>query len=420
MHQVMNFMEEKIMPPLFKMASNKYLLAIRDAFTSTLAIVLIGSVFLLICYFPNESWAEFIGPYVPMLSVPNTLTLGLIALYMAFAIGYALANAVNLQPLVNGVATTAIFLIMVNPLTAEGTISLAYLGSQGIFCAILAGVVTVFLNYQFTKRGILIKMPDSVPPIISAAFEMLISLGIIVVLVWAVRVAFGVNIPGLMSMLISPLAVAADSPFAVVTESLISRTLWFAGIHGGSIIAFNGGALYPFALANIDANAAAVAAGQAMPYIITPSFESFYQDSSVSAFAICLMMVVVCKSSHLKQIGKLAALPAVFGVTEPSWFGLPVVLNPIMLIPFLFANTFNLLTTWILSYLNIIGRTYVTLHWALPGFLGSYLSSGGDLRNLIWWIVLLVLNCLIYYPFIKMYDKQKMQEETEAQITTQG
>ena len=85
MHQVMNFMEEKIMPPLFKMASNKYLLAIRDAFTSTLAIVLIGSVFLLICYFPNESWAEFIGPYVPMLSVPNTLTLGLIALYMAFA-----------------------------------------------------------------------------------------------------------------------------------------------------------------------------------------------------------------------------------------------------------------------------------------------------------------------------------------------
>ena len=92
MHQVMNFMEEKIMPPLFKMASNKYLLAIRDAFTSTLAIVLIGSVFLLICYFPNESWAEFIGPYVPMLSVPNTLTLGLIALYMAFAIGYALAN----------------------------------------------------------------------------------------------------------------------------------------------------------------------------------------------------------------------------------------------------------------------------------------------------------------------------------------
>lgn len=91
-----------------------------------------------------------------------------------------------------------------------------------------------------------------------------------------------------------------------------------------------------------------------------------------------------------------------------------------MLIPFLFANTFNLLTTWILSYLNIIGRTYVTLHWALPGFLGSYLSSGGDLRNLIWWLILLVLNCLIYYPFIKMYDKQKILEETEAQISAEG
>lgn len=414
MNKVMGFMEAQIMPPLFKMASNKYLLAIRDAFTSTLAIVLIGSVFLLICYFPNDSWAAFIGPYVGMLSIPNTLTLGLIALYMSFAIGYALANAVKLQPLVNGVATVSIFLIMVNPLTEEGTISLAYLGSQGIFCAILAGVVTVFLNYQFTKRGILIKMPDSVPPIISAAFEMLISLGIIVVLVWGVRIVLGVNIPELIALLISPFAVAADSPFAVALESLVSRTLWFAGIHGGSIIAFNGGALYPFALSNIEANAAAVAAGLPMPNIITPSLESFYQDSSVSAFAICIMIAFISKSSHLKEIGKLAALPAVFGVTEPFWFGLPVVLNPIMLIPFLFANTFNLVMTWILTYLNIIGRTYVTLHWALPGFLGSYLSSGGDLRNLIWWFVLLILNCVIYYPFIKMYDKQKVQEEQAA------
>jgi len=411
MNRVMSFMESKIMPPLFKMASNKYLLAIRDAFTSTLAIVLIGSMFLLIGNFPNESWATFIAPYAQMLSIPNTLTLGLIALYMSFAIGYALANAVKLQPLVNGVATVAIFLIMINPLTDDGAISLAYLGSQGIFCAILAGITTVFLNYQFTKRGLLIKMPESVPPIISAAFEMLISLSIIVVLVWVIRIVLGVNIPELISLLISPLAVAADSPFAAMLESLVSRTLWFAGIHGGSIIAFNGGALYPFALANIEANAAAVAAGTAIPYIITPSFESFYQDSSVSAFAICIITAFICKSSHLKEIGKLATVPAVFGVTEPLWFGLPVVLNPIMLIPFLFVNTFNLVTTWCLMYFNIIGRTYVTLHWALPGFLGSYLSSGGNILNLIWWILLMIINCAIYYPFIKMYDKQKVIEE---------
>ncbi|MDQ0361807.1 PTS sugar transporter subunit IIC [Breznakia pachnodae] len=416
MNKVVQFMEDRIMPPLFKMASNKYLLAIRDAFTSTLAIVLIGSMFLLICYFPNDTWAEIVAPYVSILNVPNVLTLGMIALYMSFAIGYSLANTVKLQPLVNGVATVAIFLIMVNPLTEEGTLSLAYMGSQGIFCAILAGVITVTLNYQFTKRGILIKMPDSVPPVISAAFEMLISLSVIVVIVWGIRLVLGVNIPELISLIISPLAVAADSPLAVLSESLVSRSLWFAGIHGGSIIAFNGGALYPFALANIEANAAAVAAGQAMPYIITPSFESFFQDSSVSAFAICIMMAVKCRSSHLKEIGKLAMVPAVFGVTEPLWFGMPIVLNPIMLIPFLFTNTFNLLMTWLLSYLNVIGRTYITLHWALPGFLGSYLSSGGNVANLIWWLILMVLNCFIYYPFIKMYDRQKVDEETAVTV----
>lgn len=416
MNKVVQFMEDRIMPPLFKMASNKYLLAIRDAFTSTLAIVLIGSMFLLICYFPNDTWAEIVAPYVSILNVPNVLTLGMIALYMSFAIGYSLANTVKLQPLVNGVATVAIFLIMINPLTEEGTLSLAYMGSQGIFCAILAGVITVTLNYQFTKRGILIKMPDSVPPVISAAFEMLISLSVIVVIVWGIRLVLGVNIPELISLIISPLAVAADSPLAVLSESLVSRSLWFAGIHGGSIIAFNGGALYPFALANIEANAAAVATGQAMPYIITPSFESFFQDSSVSAFAICIMMAVKCRSSHLKEIGKLAMVPAVFGVTEPLWFGMPIVLNPIMLIPFLFTNTFNLLMTWLLSYLNIIGRTYITLHWALPGFLGSYLSSGGNIANLIWWLILMVLNCFIYYPFIKMYDRQKVDEERAVTV----
>jgi len=412
-NKIMNYLEEKVMPPLFKMSSNKYLLAVRDAFTSTLALVLIGSIFLLICYFPNKTWEAFIGPYQGMLSIPNTLTLGLIALYMSFALGYALAGVVEMNQLANGLATTAIFLLMINPLNPDGTISTAFLGSQGIFCAILASVVTVFINYQFKKHKIMIKMPASVPPMISAAFEMLFSMSFIVVLIWLIRIVANVNIPGLMALIISPLAVAADTPFAIIVESLISRILWFGGIHGGSIIAFNGGALYPFALANIEANAAAIASGETMKYIITPSFESFFQDSSVSAAAICLMMVWKCKSSHLREVGKLALVPGIFGVTEPFWFGLPVVLNPIMLIPFIFTNMFNLLSSYALTYFGIIGKTYVTLHWALPGFLGSYLSSG-RFANLAWWIILMFLNCLIYYPFIMMYDRQKMSEEKDS------
>ena len=407
MNNVMKFMEDKLMPPLFKMASNKYLLAIRDAFTSTLAIVLIGSIFLLIYSFPNEGWTQFIAPYTGMLSIPNTLTMGLIALYMSFAIGYALANAVGLQPLVNGVATVSIFLIMVNPLTPEGTISLAYLGSQGIFCAILAGVVTVFLNYQFTKHGVLIKMPDSVPPIISAAFEMLISLGIIVVIVWGIRIVMGVNIPELISLIISPLAVAADTPFAALLESLVSRALWFTGIHGGSIIAFNGGALYPFALANIEANAAAVAANQAMPYIITPSFESFYQDSSVSAFAICIMIAFVCKSSHLKEIGKLAAFPAIFGVTEPFWFGLPIVLNPIFMIPFILTPVITATFAYFMTVIGFCGKMIYAVPWTTPPLLIAWLGSGGSIGAVITQALCVVLSFIVYLPFVFAANKQE-------------
>lgn len=411
MNKAMDWLQDKVMPPLFKMASNKYLLAIRDAFTSTFAVVAIGSIFLLVCYFPAEAWSKIVDPYVGMLSIPNTLTMGLIAVYMAFAMGYALGAATGLEPLVHGISVLCIFLIMVNPLE-NGYISMTYLGSQGIFTAILAAAVTTILSVLFKKRGIVIKMPDAVPPIISAAFEMLVSLFVIVVIVWAVRILAGVDIPLIMGKLISPLAYAADSPLSTLVEGFLTEVLWFAGIHGGSIIAFNGGVLYPFALANCEANAAAVAAGQPIPNIITPSLAAFYQDSSVSMWAVCIMMIVLCKSAHLKQVGKLAVVPAIFGVTEPIWFGTPFVLNPYFMIPFLFTRPFNLTLTYFLMKANIIGRQYLALHWALPGLFGSYLSAGGDIRNTIWWMILTVINCLIYYPFLKMYDNEKVKEES--------
>lgn len=410
MQKALDFLQDKVMPPLFKMASNKYLLAIRDAFTSTFALVAIGSLFLLVCYFPVDAWAQIVGPYVGILSIPNTLTMGIIALYMAFAMGYALGAAVGLEPLVNGVSVTCIFLIMINPLV-DGGISTAYLGSQGIFTAILAAAITTALSAFFKKHGVVIKMPDAVPPIISAAFEMLISLLVIVLVVWGIVYIGGANIPELMGKLISPLAYAADSPLSTIVEGLLTETLWFAGIHGGSIIAFNGGVLYPFALANIEANAAAVAAGLPCPNIINPSLAAFYQDSSVSMWAVCIMMIVLCKSAHLKQVGKIAVVPAIFGVTEPIWFGTPFVLNPYFLIPFLLTRPINLTLTYFLMKLNIIGRQYIALHWALPGLFGSYLSAGGDIRNTIWWLILCVLNCLFYYPFLKMYDNEKVKEE---------
>jgi PTS system cellobiose-specific IIC component len=417
MTKAMDWLQEKIMPPLFKMASNKYLLAIRDAFTSTFAIVAIGSIFLLICYFPSPKWSEFISPYVGMLSVPNALTMGLIAVYMAFAMGYSLGAAVDLEPLVNGISVLCIFLLMVNPIS-DGVIHMNYLGSAGIFVAILAAAVTTALSKLFKKRGIVIKMPDAVPPIIAAAFEMLISLFVIIVIVWFIRIFIGVNIPELMGKLFAPLAYAADSPLSTMLEGFLTEVLWFAGIHGGSIIAFNGGILYPFALANLDANAAAVAAGLPMPNIITPSLAAFYQDSSVSMWAVCIMMIFLCKSAHLKQVGKLAVLPAIFGVTEPIWFGTPFVLNPYFMLPFLFVRPMNLTLTYFLMKLNIIGRQYIGLHWALPGFFGSYLSAGGDFRNTVWWLILCVINCLIYYPFVKMYDKELLKAEESGEAET--
>lgn len=371
---------------------------------------MVGSVFLLLAYFPVQAYTDFIGDFQSTLAIPNNLTMGLISLYLAFSMGYSLSKTMSLEPLINGLSSVVVFLIMVNPIGENG-FETTYLGSQGIFMAIIAAIFTVCINKLFKKRGLIVSMPKSVPPIIAASFEMLFSTFAIVLVVWLVRDVVGVNIPNIFNMIFAPLVIAADSVIAVIVESLLNMLLWFAGIHGHSVVSFNVGILSSFALGNIDANAAAHAAGEAMPYIVTPSFESFFQQGSVATTAICVLMIVKCRSKHMKQVGKIAAVPGFFGVTEPLWFGLPIILNPVFLIPFVFTQIINLSLTYFVMYLGIVGKTYIALHWALPGLFGSFLSTG-DWKAVVWWLLLLVLDCIIYYPFLMIYDKEKVKEES--------
>jgi len=414
MRSLMNFVENKLLPPLMKVAENKYLLAVRDAFTSTITIILIGSIFLLIAYFPSEIWANFIGPYADQIAIPFQLTMGIIAVYVSFSMGYSLSKTVGLEPLINGLISVVVFLIAANPLK-DGMISTQYLGGEGIFLALLTSAFAVSVSYFFKKKGLVIKMPLGIPPMVSASFESLFSFASIVIVIWLVRIVLGVNIPLLITGIFKPLVIAADSLIAIIVESTINMLLWFAGIHGHSIVSFNVGILSPFALKNLEMNAVAHAAGQVLPHIITPSFEGFFQQGSTATTALCILMILRCRSSHMKQVGKLAAIPGFFGVTEPLWFGLPIVLNPVFLIPFIFAQVLNLSLTYIVMAIGLVGKTYIGLHWALPGLFGSFLSTG-DFKAVLWWLFLLVMDCVLYYPFLMAYDRQKFREE--AALTT--
>lgn len=288
-----------------------------------------------------------------------------------------------------------------------------YLGGEGIFLALLTSAFSVSVSYLFKKMGLVIKMPLGIPPMVAASFESLFSFAAIVISIWLIRIILGINIPLFITGIFAPLVIAADSLIAIIVESLVNMLLWFAGIHGHSIVSFNVGLLSPFALKNLEVNAAAHAAGQALPHIITTSFEGFFQQGSTATTALCILMILRCRSSHMKQVGKLAAIPGFFGVTEPLWFGLPIVLNPIFLIPFVFAQVLNLSLTYIVMAIGLVGKTYIGLHWALPGLFGSFLSTG-DFRAVLWWLALLVIDCIIYYPFLMAYDRQKLSQETAA------
>jgi PTS system cellobiose-specific IIC component len=240
----------------------------------------------------------------------------------------------------------------------------------------------------------------------------LFSLAAILVITWFVRIWLGFDVAQFIQDLFKPLLVASDTLPAVILESLIVIILWFIGIHGHSIASWNVGILSGFALANLEANAAAFAAGAAIPHVVTPAFRSFFQVGVTTTVPICIILMFR-KSAHLKQVGRLAILPGIFDVTEPLWFGMPIILNPFFLIPFILVDVLGLSLTYIVMALGIVPKIVAEVHWAMPGPIGAFLASGGSWITLIWYLILVAIGTFIFYPFIVAYDRHLEKEAAE-------
>lgn len=261
----MRFIDEKLSPPLMAISENKYIQAIRDGFVSIMPIITIGSLFLLAAFLPIPAWEAFIKPYQGKLMDAFSVTFGVLALYLSFSLGYSLARAKGLEPLIHGLMSVTVFLLFA-ALPVDGKIPTANMGGTGIFVALLAAFFAVEVSAFFRKHGIVIRMPAGVPPVIASAFEAMLALGFIVIVAWVIRVPVGFDVAAFVANLFKPLLVASDSLGAVIIESLLVMALWFVGIHGHSIAAWNVGILSSFAMTNLQANAAAALAGQALPH----------------------------------------------------------------------------------------------------------------------------------------------------------
>ncbi|TGA98486.1 PTS cellobiose transporter subunit IIC [Sporolactobacillus shoreae] len=417
-----SFIDEKLLPIAGKIASQRHLVALRDGIMLAMPLIIIGSLFLIIANFPIPAYQNFMAgifgkDWATVAQYPVNATFSIMGLVAAFGIAYYLAQSYKVDPLSSGIISVAAFLLAI-PLDKLSDVPLALLGSQGLFMAIIFGLCSAEIYRFFIQKNITIKMPDSVPPAVSKSFSALIPGFAVVVLVWLLRIlvehtSIG-SIPNVITSVIGkPLSMVGGSYGGSLVAEFAIVFLWSFGIHGANIV---GGIMAPIWYGAMDANRVAFQAHQVLPNIVTQQiFDNFINlGGSGTTLALAFMIAFLAKSQQLKALGKLVVGPAIFNINEPILFGLPIVMNPMMIIPFVLTPIVVLTTTYFSMKFGWVSLTAgIAVPWTTPPIISGYLATGGHISGAIIQAVNIVLSFFIYYPFFRAVDRQKLREEDE-------
>lgn len=425
-------LEKVLMPVADKLGRNKILVAIRDGFLITTPLLIVGSIFLLIANFPIPGWEDFwnniLGPnWASWFTNVSRATFNMIALLTCVGTGYAYARELKGDAIQGaGVALVSFFILMPTRIPFEGVngpetvsgLAFEYIGSNGIFLALIISLVSVRVFNWVYKKGWTIKMPDGVPPAVADSFAALIPSAIVITLFFLIRIGFEFTSfetahNFIYKVLQTPLQGAGNTLFAQIIYSLACTVFWFFGINGPAVA---NTVFAPITKILTIENLEAFQAGLPLPNIFTDPFSNFFTGfgGGGSTLSLVIVMVLFCKSQRIKQLGRLSIVPGFFGINEPIIFGLPIVLNPILIVPFVGVPVINLVLSTIATNMGIIPYTTgVSLPWTTPIGFSGYLSTGSVMAG-VWQIGLLLLGCIIYYPFIKMLDKQYLKDEEKS------
>ncbi|MDR0926076.1 MAG: PTS cellobiose transporter subunit IIC [Hungatella sp.] len=420
-------LESILMPLAEKIGKNKYLIAIRDGFLLSMPLLIVGSFFLLIANFPipgwTNFWARFFGEnWDSYFSKPTDATFSIMAVLAVIGIGYSFSEQMKVDKLFGAaVSLVCWFLIMpykilVND-TAVSGIPLGWVGSKGIFVGIIVAFLSVHIYAWVNKKGWIIKMPDGVPPTVAKSFSALIPAGISVLVFFILNIIFAMTpyenaFNFVFTILQTPLLKLGNTLPAMVIAYIFLHIFWFFGVNGGSVV----GAVFNPILQTLSAeNLAAFQAGQPLPNIISQQFQDLFATfgGCGSTLSLLIAMLFFCRSKRIKELGKLAFIPGLFGINEPIVFGLPILLNPMMLIPFMLVPTINIVISYFCMSIGLVPLcSGVAIPWTMPVILSGFLATGW--QGAVLQLILLVLGVFIYMPFIKMMDKQYMEEESRT------
>lgn len=421
-------MNEKLQNVLNKITSftqAKYMKILTNSFMSIAAISIAGSIFSLVKSFPIAAWQSFLtsSGLGDLLAIPISVASDLTALYIVLALGYNVGKTFEKDGFATAIIATGAFMILTpfsstvysadysQSMEASSIIPLRAVGAQGIFLGIIVGIGASRLYVFFLDKGWKIKMPDSVPPAVANMFEMMIPGGLTYIVFMLIRWVFSLTSFGtaqsfIYTVLQTPLMAVGGGLAGVLVYLFSEKFLWLFGVHGG-MVAYS--AMATIMKTATAANASAYAAGTACPYPEW-AYASVFMDYSV--FALALAMLIVCKSEQYKTLSRLAIAPAAFNISEPLVFGLPVIMNPVIALPFVLLQPIDLLLTLFVTNIGLLPLPNgVTVSTVLPAFIQMGFLTGSA-RGIIWGLVLLAMNVLVYIPFVKVLDNKALKEET--------
>ncbi|MFV0394248.1 MAG: PTS sugar transporter subunit IIC [Coprobacillaceae bacterium] len=429
MKKVLDQSFEKLMPIFSKFSSQRHIGAIRDGFMTLMPLIIVSSIFILlnnVLFDSTNGFLKSFGNFDHLKEIGVLIynaSLGIMAILFAFALSYNLAKSYKEDGLMAGVLGVSLLVVMLpsvisvipsgmdSAVEVGGVISQSHVSSTGLFIAIITGIIGTEAFIRLSRiEALRIKLPDTVPPMVAKSFNTLLPT-IIVITVAAVfsfgmTSIFDVNIPDLVAEFIqAPLQGLVQSVPGLLLITFLSNLLWVFGIHGSSILS---PLTAPILTAALQANMAANTNGTAVPNIITEPFINSFSLLGGGCCTIALLMAIffVSKRQDHRAIAKISILPGLFNINEPVMFGLPVVLNPILMIPALLVPTINLIIAYFATSLGMIARTVVSAPWTTPPVLQAYLSTGGDIKAGILAALLLILDICIFIPFVLMSNKQ--------------
>ena len=420
-------MEKTLIPFANKLSQNKVLKAISGGFSALLPIIMVGAIASLLSGLNIEVYQNFITTIglKTIVSYISAYTTNMMAIYAVFSIGNSMAKQLECkdQSILVGIISLMVFLLTIplgvskDEVTIAAAISTTYFGAPGLFTAMIIGCVVPLIYNIFVKHHIVIKMPDGVPPQIANGFSAIIPAVCITVVFAAIRQLCALTSFGTLSGLIygllkTPLSHLTNSPITFVVLLLFCNILWFFGIHGGMVTMSFLSMLYMApALENLEA----MAAGQPLPNMLTNTwwftFAQLGGSGGIIGLAVC--MFLFSKSERYKTLGKIAILPALCSISEPIVFGVPLVLNVMMLIPMILSPLCCFLTSYLMTSIGVLPYLNgIQLSTDTPIVLAGFLAGGW--RAAIWQIVLVALQAVLYFPFFRMVDKQALEEEKNA------